>query len=212
MGCAEYILEEDEQHQFLTPDAQECLLFISQESGQLLKYMEKLLNLAYLEAGKIQLNRKKVAIIDLVRQSMNIHSSKFMQKQLDVSVQIDRTLTIHVDKTLFIHVINNLLGNAIKFTPSQGSIILRAAQDNDTILLAVIDTGVGIETKNEKFIFDEFEKVSSVGTEGETGSGLGLSICKKIVEAHDFSISFTSSLGQGTEFTITIPSSSFIIE
>ena len=111
-----------------------------------------------------------------------------------------------VDETLFSQVLNNLIGNAIKFTPENGVIKLYAEQSGNNVLLNIEDSGVGIPDNKINSLFSGFNSDSTQGTKGEKGSGLGLGIVKKILDAHDFKIEIKSTLNIGTKFIISIPS------
>jgi len=102
-----------------------------------------------------------------------------------------------------LQVLNNLLSNAIKFTPENGSIAIDIT-DSKGLQLAIIDSGVGMPKKICDNIFSGFARNSSMGTHGEKGTGLGLGIVKKIVDAHGFTINVESELGSGSRFIIDI--------
>jgi signal transduction histidine kinase len=102
-------------------------------------------------------------------------------------------------------VVRNLLSNAVKFTTSGGSIDLSARVSGDIIEIAVVDTGVGIDENAIEKLFQIDEKYSKPGTAGESGTGLGLILCKELVEKNDGSIRVESEIGRGSTFTFTLP-------
>lgn len=102
--------------------------------------------------------------------------------------------------------LDNLVSNAIKYTPGGGSVFLRASTEGTYLILEVQDTGLGMTQEDINAAFQEFTRLSAQPTGGETSTGLGLYIVKKIVEMHEGDVSATSSgLGKGTTFTITLP-------
>lgn len=105
---------------------------------------------------------------------------------------------------MFLQVINNLIANAIKFTPENSSIAINVFEDTE-LHIAVIDSGVGMPKKVCESILSGFTRDSSLGTDGEKGTGLGLGIVKKIIDAHNFSINVISQEDEGSEFIINIP-------
>ena len=115
---------------------------------------------------------------------------------------------VTLDLSKIKQVMNNLVGNAIKFTPEGGQIFLRSVALNaDQLRLTVQDTGVGISQEDLEKVFNKFEQVKDrkVGTKGERGSGLGLAICKNLVELHGGRIWVESELGKGSQFHLEIP-------
>jgi two-component system sensor histidine kinase VicK len=113
-----------------------------------------------------------------------------------------------IDETKFMQAINNLISNAIKFTPDGGTIRLDVAEKEDTILITIADTGIGIPKKFHDHLFDKFNPARRTGLKGEPSVGLGMSIIKTIIEWHRGSIWFESEENIGTTFYIELPKSS----
>lgn len=170
-----------------------------------LDYIEKLLNMTHLESGKFQLRIKNLNLKKLVDESLLIFDSKIQQKNISIKVDIQDKINIKADETLFSQVLNNLISNAIKYTHPQGAIFIIAEKKDKHITVLIKDTGVGISPDDITKVFDEFNHHYSIGTKGEQGAGLGLSICKKILDAHNFNIILNSTVNVGTEFKIIIP-------
>ncbi len=110
-----------------------------------------------------------------------------------------------LDDTQVDRIFINLISNAIKFTPEGGTIIVDAHLDNGTVKVEVADTGIGISQKDCAQLFDEFYRVDNPINQKVKGTGLGLPLAKKIVEAHSGRIWITSKLGEGTTFHFTLP-------
>ena len=102
-------------------------------------------------------------------------------------------------------VIRNLLSNAIKFSENDGTINISCKSENDQILIKIKDDGIGISPQDQKRLFKIDQYYSTTGTEGETGTGLGLIICKEFVEKNKGKITVESKLGKGTVFSVYLP-------
>ncbi len=112
---------------------------------------------------------------------------------------------VHGNARRLRQVVVNLVGNALKYTPAGGEITVTARDDGGFVFLHVRDTGIGIALDDQRHIFDKFYRVRNDATERITGSGLGLSIVKAIVEKHDGRVWVKSELGQGSTFTVVLP-------
>jgi signal transduction histidine kinase len=126
------------------------------------------------------------------------------KKCIEPRILVENGLLIYADRIRFKQILYNLISNAIKFTPPGGEVQVKAMATGRTVELVVSDSGVGIAEDDLKIIFDEFEQVGEAAASGE-GSGLGLTITKKLVEQHGGSISVKSSPGQGSVFIFTMP-------
>ena len=113
--------------------------------------------------------------------------------------------TMKADITKVRQSLFNLLSNAVKFTPDNGKVGLRAQRHNEVIEIAVWDTGIGITPEDQQCIFDEFQQVGETLTGKPEGTGLGLTLTRKLVELHGGKISVESSPGEGSIFTFTLP-------
>ena len=133
-----------------------------------------------------------------------------MPKKIELVSEVSNDLYIHADSNLLLQVFNNLVSNAIKFTNEGGKITVSANPlfDKKQIEFRVTDTGVGIKNDDIDKLFIVESKHTTTGTSGEKGSGLGLSLCKEIVEKHGGEISVESEYGSGTTFKFSIPISS----
>jgi len=118
---------------------------------------------------------------------------------------LPKPLNVNVDKDRIGRMINNLLGNAIKFSSAGEEIIIAAEQKDKTILISVKDNGIGIPPGMQNEVFNTFSGIRRMGTAGEKSFGLGLSICKQIVEAHNGEIWVESEPGKGSVFFVELP-------
>ncbi|SMP67478.1 Histidine kinase-, DNA gyrase B-, and HSP90-like ATPase [Desulfonatronum zhilinae] len=129
-----------------------------------------------------------------------------MAKGKDIAVRVDiaQNLRALIDQPMIRTVIRNILLNALKFTPRGGEIVIRAQQTEQHVTMAIQDNGIGMDERVLSSVFALGEAKRRLGTEGESGTGLGLMLCKQFIERHGGLIWIESSLGQGTTVCFTI--------
>ncbi len=184
-----------------------------QKSGRLLLEMiNDILDLAKMEAGKMEVRPTEYRLETVVQAQCDMVRSLAEDKNIDLNVAVHPDLPpVYQDQAKVQQILTNLLSNAIKFTPEGGRIDVRARQDEDGRLeLTVADTGVGIAEEDRDIIFEKFRQSSSIlGDDGLTreysGTGLGLSILKELCKLLNGEISFESELGQGSTFKVVLP-------
>jgi len=125
-------------------------------------------------------------------------------KNIKLSYSLSKEIIIYADLNMLNIILRNLISNAIKFTNSNGVIIVNAEQDNNKVIISVSDTGVGIKKSRLSKIFDLSEKISTIGTAKEKGTGLGLLLCKEFVEKHGGKIWVESEIEKGSKFTFSM--------
>lgn len=184
---------------------------IHQESGRLNRMVEELLDLARIEAGRWNMTRHTVQLADVLTVVGERLLPKAAQKNITLKVQPGTLPVLAGDGDRLVQVFTNLADNAVKHTPEGGTVTLRAAYDpgrngKPGVLAQVTDTGVGISAEDLPRIFDRFYQVDkSRKSGGREGVGIGLTIVKQIVEAHGGTIRVESAEGQGTTFTVWLP-------
>ncbi len=188
----------------------ESLRGIINGGRQLLDQVGEILMYARGSANQLALMCTRFAVDDVLRQITAINEPLVQRKRLSLAVEVEPdVLPILADREKIAHVIGNLVGNAIEFTPTGGRVWLRAAvaQNGDAreLLVEVGDTGVGIAPEHHDLIFREFAQVDSTPARPHHGTGLGLTIARKLVELHRGRIWVESALGRGSRFFFTIP-------
>lgn len=172
----------------------------------LLNLLNDVLELAKIEAGKMQVRVEDFNIRDLCEGVISIFRQQAETKKLVLDSTISEDIPLlKQDAQKFRQILWNLLSNAVKFTPEGGSIHVKGKRDHDDLVLTVADTGVGIAPEDQEAVFEKFRQTSQVLTREQGGSGLGLSISKELAKLLGGDITLTSTLGQGTTFTVRIP-------
>jgi two-component system, sensor histidine kinase len=178
-----------------------------QQQGQAIESMTRLLNalldISRLESGAIEPVHADVPIADVFEELRTEFSSIARAREIDLQVDLS-PLVISTDRTLFSQLLQNLLGNALKYT-DRGYVRVRWAEEGDAIVVLVEDSGIGIPADKLERIFDEYYQVDTHGTK-RMGVGLGLAIVKEVARLLGFSVKIQSTVGDGTRVAVRIPS------
>ncbi|RPH60386.1 MAG: PAS domain-containing sensor histidine kinase, partial [Acidobacteria bacterium] len=190
----------------ITPGQRRHLSRIEANGRHLLALINEILDITRIEAGRMPLEIVSFAIPDLLREVLSELEPIIAKSNLTVTTKIGPDLvTLRTDRQKLKQILVNLLSNALKFTPS-GTITLRADMARPKVIaLAVSDTGIGIAQSDQSVIFDDFRQVDSTPRRAYGGTGLGLSICRRLTMMMRGAIDVQSQLGQGSTFTITLP-------
>ena len=188
-------------------EMQTVLDLLSKETARLSGMIESVLDWSRIESGKKQYRRERIATTDLVDAAVNAFKAQRIDSPPNLNVTLAPKLgEIEVDRDALSGALLNLLQNAFKYSKAEDKRIeLRGVIDDDFVVLEVEDHGVGIPRREQKRIFDRFYRVDSLLTRDTEGSGLGLSIAQRIVQAHDGWISVDSVPGRGSTFRIHLP-------
>jgi two-component system, NtrC family, sensor histidine kinase KinB len=183
----------------------ELLLVARKDSDRLLTMINDLLDLTRIEQGRVRLDRQPAAPADLIGEAVERFESKAKDGGVDLKGSVAFGLPpVTVDRERIAHVFDNLIGNALAYTPRNGSVVLSAGANRDGVItFEVKDTGTGIAPAHLSRIFEKFYRVP--GSKSSGGAGLGLTIAREIVEAHGGQIAAESEPGKGTTFTFTLP-------
>lgn len=187
-------------------DSKELAQIIHDESLRMGRLVKELLDLARMESGSIRINPQDTVIQNLGNRIVRKFHGLAQDK--GVSIQADfpkEPLRGRIDEDSMEQVLTNLVDNAIRHTPENGTVTLEIEKAADGIVMRVRDTGSGIPVQDLPFIFERFYKADKARKRSSSGTGLGLAIAKHIVEAHGGTISVESREGEGTVFTIRLP-------
>jgi signal transduction histidine kinase len=180
----------------------EVIFHTSQFMAQLI---DDLLNVAQIEAGELNLDYAAVNLPDLIRRNAAVNRPLAARKQIELVYQIpDRLPTAVLDAAKLEQVLNNLIGNAVKFSPPGGRVDIGLETQGETFLLSVRDRGPGLTPEQKQNLFRPFQR-GATGSAGEKSIGLGLSIVKRIVEGHSGKIWVESEAGKGAAFFVQLP-------
>jgi signal transduction histidine kinase len=168
-----------------------------------------LLDLSKIESGKIEMKSRRISLGGLVHEVTETLRPVAAEKAIELEATIaDPSILVWADRDKVNQVLMNLIGNAIKFTPSQGRVTISASRDgNESVQVSVSDTGPGIAPDEKEKIFDKFYQISQLGEAKPKGTGLGLAICKALVELHGGRIWVESKMNRGSTFSFTLPGS-----
>jgi two-component sensor histidine kinase len=182
--------------------------------NRLTNILNDLLNLSRIESGKIELKFENIQLKDVIEMAASSLRPHADVKSIQIDVQIPESLpAVYGDQEKIEQILTNLIGNAIKFTPDGGNILISAQLpvhdpkdgDGQTVAISVKDTGVGIPVEHLNAIFEKFHQVEGSLHRSVSGTGLGLAITKGLVEAHQGKIVVESEMGKGSTFTFTLP-------
>jgi signal transduction histidine kinase len=176
---------------------------IDEETDRLQAIVDSLLDLSQIESGRLRLRKRPTDVSQLVRDvstSMEVHTARH---RFHHSFHPD-PLVAHADPKRIEQVLRNLLGNAIKYSPQGDVITVRGYVEDAQLVLQVSDQGIGIPRQDLERVFERFYRVENETTRKVGGVGLGLAVCRSIVEAHGGRIWVESTLGKGSTFYLTL--------
>ena len=170
----------------------------------LYELLENLLGWARSQTGKIEIKPEGFKIAEVIRENIMLLAKAALNKKIKIELLVEENVVVNADINSIKTVMRNLLSNAIKFTNEEGVITIFVDEWQDCVEIGIHDTGVGISKEDQQKIFDISAKHSTLGTNQEKGTGLGLILCKEFVERNGGNISVESDLGSGTTFKFTL--------
>jgi two-component system sensor histidine kinase BarA len=200
----------------LSPKYQRYADVIMKSGKSLLAIINDILDLSKIQSGKLELEKVEIKTQEIVEDVMSLFWQKAKEKKLSMASYIAPNVpkVISSDPTRLNQILSNLVNNALKFT-EKGSVTLhvevsKSTDEGSILLFKVRDTGIGIKQENITKVFESFSQADQTTTRKFGGTGLGLPICKKLVEAMDGEIHATSKLGEGASFNFTLPVPEFV--
>jgi signal transduction histidine kinase len=201
MGYLELTLEggnlSEEQHRYLD--------IVDRNAARLLRLVNDLLFVARFEAGQLDLEPGELDLAAVVRQSVTEAEPRAAAGGIELTCEASDVAAVQADRGRMFQLLDNLVSNAIKFTPAGGDVRVSLSPVNGVVRLEVSDTGIGIAPAEQKRLFERFFRASTASDQQIPGTGLGLYIARAIVEAHGGSIAVRSELGEGTSFCVELP-------
>jgi two-component system, sensor histidine kinase and response regulator len=167
--------------------------------------LENLLDWSLVQSGRISYMPEKVNLLKVAKTNAGLFESNIRVKNIGISLLIDKELKVYADENMITTVLRNLISNAIKFSVRGSDVVIDAVRKDNEVLVSVTDQGTGISKENLDKLFKISTKVSVKGTENESGTGLGLVLCKEFVELNGGKIWAETKLGKGTTMRFTLP-------
>ncbi len=190
----------------LPEKARSLIDIAANNSDRLVRLINDILDIEKIESGKMVLKKRSIAIAPLIDEA--IAANRAFAAQYDVSYRFEsqaNDMVVYADSDRIMQVLTNLLSNAAKYSPKDGTVDVTLTGDDDEVCIAVADQGAGIPEEFHDSIFQKFSQADASTTREKGGTGLGLSIAKAITEMHDGRLSFETDLGKGTTFLIELP-------
>lgn len=205
IGLSELLLEKKTHSD--NDETNEFIQLIHQSSKNTYSLLENLLTWAQSQTGSIEFSPKKTEIISVTDKTINLLANIAQNKNIAIRSQIQKNEYVVADRDMLETIFRNLVSNAIKFTQTNGEVILSMTRENTQIVFSVKDNGIGISLEKSAGLFAIDQKHSTFGTNDELGTGLGLMLCKEFAEKHGGKIWVESEAGKGSEFKFSIPDS-----
>jgi two-component system sensor histidine kinase BaeS len=196
--------------QGVKPAEPATLLPIQDEVMRLTRLVQDLHQLSLAEVGNLPLNKAPTDVVELVERVVDNFQIEAEERQIQLLFEsaVEHTAILQIDPDRMTQVFVNLLGNALRYTPSGGRVVVRVERADKDIRVSVADSGPGIDEAHLPHIFNRFYRVEGDRSRGSGGTGLGLAIAKEFVEAHHGRIDVSSVVGRGTVFDVWLPLSS----
>lgn len=178
---------------------------IISESERLSELINDVLDISKMESEKMEWRSEPLNITDVVEQAVSATSSLFEAKKLPLVRQVPDNLPVVLgDNSRLVQVLINLISNAVKFT-ERGEVVCAVSVNTDHLEIKVFDTGIGIAEKDQPYVFDKFKQLGDVMINRPKGTGLGLPICREIIDHHGGVLRVSSTPGKGSVFSFTLP-------
>ncbi|MDO9256110.1 MAG: response regulator [Bacteroidales bacterium] len=211
MGLAEMIA--DESQPLTSDEKKDMIQVLSRSARNIYQLLENLLEWSQMQQGHTAFSPRLTSLKKLVTDSTKMLMEVSRKKNIGITVEVDTEQEVFADKNMIQSVVRNLVSNAIKFTPKGGRIIITAdLTENNTSVITVKDTGIGMSSELVSNLFHINVNSSRPGTEGENSTGLGLLLCKEFVERHGGEIWVESEEEKGSLFCFTLPNPTAIKE
>ncbi len=187
-------------------DRAQAINVINQESRRLERIVSDMLSVAEIEAGQLRLVEDDVRLDAVFAELEADYRAQAEEKSLDLRFDLPPKLpVIHGDRDKIALALHNLIGNALKYTPSGGTVRVIVAEDEENFTVDVVDTGIGISPEDAELVFDKFYRAKDRRVAELTGTGLGLALAREVIRLHGGDVTVQSELDKGSTFTLSIP-------
>jgi len=201
-GFAELLLKGNGN---LTEEQKEFISIIHTTSDNMIALLNDLLDLSQIESGKLDITKTRVSLKSLVEEKVRLHRFHAEKKRITIHTDLKKIPLIEIDEQRIGQAIDNLLTNALKFSPSGTNVFLNLRKEENNVVFSIRDEGPGIPADEQPLLFNEFQRLSIRPTAGESSTGLGLAITKRIIDAHGGKIEVESHVGRGSTFSLILP-------
>jgi signal transduction histidine kinase len=203
IGYLELVQEQEQAG--LAADQRTFTDVIARNASRLLRLVGDLLFLSGIQAGALNLDFDETDLTDVIENAVEETRPAAAAKRITLTLTAGPVPRLRADGTRLAQLVANLMSNAVKFTPEEGSVTVTVKPEGGSAVIIIADTGIGISADDKRHVFERFYRAPSVTDRAIQGTGLGLTISKAIVEAHDGSISVDSDPGRGTTVMVRIP-------
>ncbi len=203
LGFADFIKSEIDELD--KEEIKQYLNTLSKSAQGIYKLLDNLLHWSSLQTGRLEYNPEKLDLKELILNIVSLYKSKALEKEISLIKNINGETYVYADNNMIDTVIRNLINNSIKFTEKGGEIVLKTISKDDKIVVSISDNGVGISSDDLNKLFKIEEHFSNFGTSNESGTGLGLILCKEFIEKNGGKIWVQSKEGEGTTFSFCLP-------
>ncbi len=203
LGCSEILVESLQNKDI--DDSIKTAHVIQETSESTFRLLENLLLWSRTQTGKLKLNKELFNLKAVIMNTTTLYHANLLSKQLDLICDIPEDIQLYGDKAMMDAVFRNLINNAIKFTKPGGYIRIEYSKTQQYNLVSIKDSGIGMSKQKVEELMKEQSTTSTKGTAGESGTGLGLMLCKEFVEKHKGKIQIESEPENGTTFTVALP-------
>jgi signal transduction histidine kinase len=179
--------------------------FIHQSTNSALDLLMNLMDWTRAHTGRMEFNPKFIELNGFIRETENLFAGTLQQKNISLKHNIQENTVIYADENMIRTILRNLISNAIKFTHSEGLIVLDVLKNQHECVISVKDNGLGIPKESLDKLFRIDQNKSTKGTQNESGTGLGLILCKELIEKHNGRIWAESEPGKGSIFYFSVP-------
>jgi signal transduction histidine kinase len=202
-GFAEILMDKETQSD--VKERETNLQMLKRGATEGYDLLTNLLNWSRSQTGRLQANPTTLILQDLVSRNIRLQFDKAEHKEIDIIALIDEDITVFADENMLNTVLRNLISNALKFTQKSGVIRVTVEQvENNQVEISIADTGIGIKPEDLDKLF-QVNLTHTFGTAGEKGNGLGLVLCKELIEKCDGTIGVESEVGEGSRFYVRLP-------